>query len=77
MIRKNINGPSWMKIKNVEAVNDTQNKYNFVTFNVLEEDNIQPFESREIPPLSILSIHTKKINGQIAAISCGKPFIII
>jgi hypothetical protein len=69
MIRKNINGPSWLKLRGVHAENDHENLNNFVIFRVDNENAISPVSSQEIPPLSVLSLQTQKFRGRIGAIS--------
>ena len=72
MIRKNINGPSWLKIKGVTAENDFENRANFVIFRMKSEEGITPMTSQEIPAISVLSIHTQKFKGKIGAVSMRK-----
>lgn len=72
MIRKNINGPSWLKLKGVQAENDHENLNNFVIFRLNNEDAISPDKNQEIPPLSVLSIQTQKFRGRIGAVSMRK-----
>lgn len=72
MIRKNINGPSWLRIKGIKAENDSQNPSNFVIFRLRNEENISPISSQEIPAISVLSIQTQKFKGRIGAVAMGK-----
>ena len=77
MIRKNINGPSWLRINGILAANDTKNKSNFITFNLNSEDDIEPLDSQAIPALSVLSVHTEKFAGRVGAVSFGIAYSIL
>ena len=72
MIRKEINGPSWIKIKGSVVENDNTNRSNFLSINLKDESYLTPFNSVEIPPISVLSVQTFRSNGKVGAISFGK-----
>lgn len=76
MIRKNINGPSWLRIKGVKAENDFENRSNFVIFRLRTEENISPISNQEIPAISVLSLHTQKFKGKIGAVAMGRKNIL-
>lgn len=69
MIRKNINGPSWLKLRGVQAENDNENMNNFVIFRMQDESGLEPQKIQDVPPLSVLSIQTQKHRGRIGGIS--------
>lgn len=71
MIRKNINGPSWLRLRGVRAENDSNNSANFVIFRLHDEDALTPVPSQDIPAISVLALHTQKLKGRTVAISLG------
>jgi hypothetical protein len=77
MIRKDINGPSWMKIKGVNAENDSENPANFVIFRLDNEGPISPMVNQNIPSISVLSMHVQKFKGRVCAIGLSKAFIFL
>lgn len=70
MIRNQIRGPCWLNLKNVEVENDAANKPNFITVNLKNESPISVAEKQlDFPKLNVLTLHTHRINGRLAAIS--------
>lgn len=69
MIRKNINGPSWLRVRGVRAENDSANPANFVIFRLPTEDAVSPVVNQSIPPVSVLALHAQKAKGRVVAVS--------